>query len=75
MESNQEPKVWASLGQTINLGNFENVKIDIGLSGIPINCTPEFMEEQLNSASKTLEQIVFRLAQELQQRARDVRDG
>lgn len=75
MNDNNEPKVWASLGQTINMGNFENIKIDIGLSGIPINCTPDFLESQLGAASKTLQEIVYRLATELQARAREVRGG
>lgn len=69
----EQPTVWASIGQTINLGNYENVKIDIGLSGIPVDCTEEYLDEQLASAGDTLKKIVFKLAEELQKRAKEVR--
>jgi hypothetical protein len=67
------PAVWASLGTTINIGNFENYKIDIGVSGIPIDATPEVIKARLDQAKLTLQQVVFSLAEELGQREQDVR--
>lgn len=32
MEKNEEDKVWVTISRTINLGNYENIKIDAGMS-------------------------------------------
>lgn len=32
MEKNDEDKVWVTISRTINLGNYENIKIDAGMS-------------------------------------------
>lgn len=32
MEKNDEDKVWVTISRTINLGNYESIKIDAGLS-------------------------------------------
>lgn len=32
IETNSEDKVWVTLSRTINLGNYENIKIDAGIS-------------------------------------------
>ena len=32
MEKNDEDKVWVTISRTINLGNYENIKIEAGLS-------------------------------------------
>lgn len=66
-----EPTVWASLGATINTGNYENQKIDIGIAGVPINATPEYLEEILNKATITIHSVVERLAEDMSQRMHD----
>lgn len=68
-------KVWASLGQTINTGNFNNIKIDIGVSGIPTDCTEAAFQEIMRGAHATLEKVVFTLADQLAQRVKDVKDA
>lgn len=69
----KEPTCGASLGTTINVGNYENYKIDMWLTGIPVDATPEYVAERVQDSKKTLEQIVFGLAEELGQRILDVK--
>lgn len=60
--------VWASLGMTINTGNFENQKVDIGVAGLPVDASPEFIAEQLDKAKLTLHTAVEALAAEMTRR-------
>lgn len=69
--NDSQPTVWASVGATINLGNFENQKIDIGVAGIPINASPEFLAEKLSQATVTLHTVVESLAQEMSRRMKE----
>lgn len=64
-------KVWASLGATIQTKPFENQKIDIGISGIPVDASPEFIEKQLEKATITLHTVVESLAKEMSRRLRE----
>lgn len=32
MEKNEEQKIWVTISETINLGNYENVKVEAGFS-------------------------------------------
>lgn len=72
-EETKVPTCGASLGTTINVGNYENYKIDMWLTGIPVDATPEYVAERIKDSRKTLEQIVFGLAEELGQRILDVK--
>lgn len=72
-EENKIPTCGASLGATINTGNYENYKIDMWLTGIPIDASPEYVAERIKDSKKTLEEIVFGLAEELGQRILDVK--
>lgn len=65
MNKESEPTVWASIGTTVNTGNFENIKIDVGLSGIPVGSTDEYLAHKLQEANLTLEKVVSILAQQL----------
>lgn len=67
----ETPKVWASLGCTINTGNYENQRIDIGVAGIPINATDEYLVQILEQASATLHKIVDGLAVEMGRRLQE----
>lgn len=64
----QEPRVWASLGCTITTRQYENVKIDIGVSGIPIDCSPEHLAVILKGAQLQLQRVVDSLAEEMSRR-------
>lgn len=70
-EENTKVTVWASLGATINLGNYESQKIDIGITGIPIDASDEFIAERLAKANVTLHTVVESLAQEMGRRMRE----
>ena len=70
------PTVWASIGQTINLGNYENIKLDIGVSGVPVGASEEYIAEKMDAAQKTLHQVVEALAMELKRRVtEDIKRG
>lgn len=71
MDPDSGVRVWASLGMTINLGNYENQKIDIGLTGIPVDASPEWIQEQLTKAEITLHSVVEGLAQEMGRRLKE----
>lgn len=64
-------KVWASVSRTLNMGNYESLKIDLGVTGIPVGASEEYIEEQLNQAEMTLKTVVDHLAQELGRRIHD----
>ena len=48
-KNNQEPdKVWASVQSTVNLGNYENIKIDLGYSrSLKENENPSKIREEI----------------------------
>lgn len=72
-EVSKVPTCGASLGTTINTGNYENYKIDVWLTGIPVNATPEYVADRVKDSKKVLEEIIFGLADELSQRIMDVK--
>lgn len=71
----QEPEVvtgptfWVSSGVTANLGNFENIKFDIGVSGIPYNATAEEREQILATSQEGIHEVVEFLTNMLIDRA------
>jgi hypothetical protein len=73
MEETKSPTAWASLGATVNTGNFENTKIDIGVSGIPIDATPEQRAAMMELSKKTLYEVVMTLGEELGKRIQDIK--
>lgn len=74
MEADPKPTtVGASLGATINLGNYESQKIDAWITGVPINATDEQLELLLSQANITVERVIMALATELNRRIMDVR--
>lgn len=70
-ESETPIRVWASLGATINLGNYESQKIEIGVTGIPVDASPEFIAERLSQATVTIHTVVESLAQEMGRRMKE----
>lgn len=65
VENNTRPTCWASFEATINLGNYQNEKIAIGLAGIPINATSEEIEVLLEGGKATIEMVVEKLGQKM----------
>lgn len=58
-------RVWVSMGTTINTGNFENQKLDIGISGVPVGASQEYIDEMLKRAIMTSQDVVYVLAKEM----------
>lgn len=75
MEENQEPKIWASMSRTVNLGNYESLKLDMGVSGIPLAATKEQIKEIMDSADKTLTQVIYALAEDLSKKVEEATGG
>lgn len=73
VEENKTPTVWASLGTTINIGNFENYKIDLGIAGVPVDASPELTQQYIEQGKKTLYAVVMGLGEELGQRMKDIK--
>lgn len=59
------PTVWASVGGTFRTRDYENIKIDVGLAGVPVGCSEEVLQELLLGANVTLQRLVDALATEL----------
>lgn len=70
LELEQKPNitVWASLGATIRTADYENQKLDIGVRGIPVGASDEFIATQMEKAKETLHAVVDHLAAEMGRR-------
>lgn len=71
MPDDPKTTVWASIGQTIATRQYENIKIDIGVSGIPVSCSDEELNQRLEAASFTLDRVVNALATQLARRVKE----
>ena len=60
-----KPTCWASMEATINIGNYQNEKISVGLAGIPIDTTAEELEVLLEGGRATIEMVVEKLGQRM----------
>lgn len=61
----RQPTVGALIGGTFRTADYENIKIDVWLSSVPINCSDEYLREMLVGANVTIERVVGALAEEL----------
>lgn len=73
MEENKSPSVGASLGATINTGNFENYKIDVWLTGVPVGASEEYIKSLHEASKDTLFKVVMILGEELGNRIEDMK--
>ena len=62
---NLEDKVWVTVTYTVNLGNYENIKIDGGRSVTVGNCDPE----------KLLDDIMDRMVKKVVAKGENVREN
>lgn len=69
----EEPRstVWVSIGRTVNLGDYNSVKIDVGLSGVPYDATDQEIAERMQQANTTIEKITVGLIEELSRRVKE----
>lgn len=75
MAESDSPKIWASVGTTINTGNYENYKIDIGVTGVPIDATPEQTAKYLEMTRMKLFEVVASLGEQLIMQEHAIREG
>lgn len=61
----RDERIWVSLGTTINTGNYENQKIDIGITGVPVGASQEYIDNLMARAIVSSQQVVLALAQEM----------
>lgn len=74
MDNEPRPTVWASLGTTVNIGNFENQKVDVGISGIPADASDEYLTEILDRSRNTIKTVINELANELFEKVKEIKD-
>lgn len=62
------PKIWAGISMKVNIGNYENQDISLGISGIPYDAykNPEMMQEILASGQLTIQSAMNVMAGEIQ---------
>lgn len=58
-------RVWVSLGATIKTGDYENQKIDMGISGVPVGASQEYIDELMKAAIMTSQQVIGAMAEEM----------
>lgn len=68
----EDVTVFSSMGATINIGNFQSQKIDVGIAGVPINCTPEHLAELLQGGKVTITTVIEMLALELSEKVEEL---
>lgn len=73
IDPNAKPKFWVNVGATVNIGNFENMKIDMGISGIEYDATSEDIENIMESAQVGIHEVVESLMLKVIDRARDIK--
>jgi hypothetical protein len=74
-ESMRGPRIMVVLGTTANIGNYENIKYDIGLFGVPINASLEEIDAICEAGNARAEVIMDHLGARLLQRVRDVKEA
>lgn len=71
----QGPTVSVHLGTTANIGNFENIKYDIGLDGVPFDASDEDIEAIMNQSLATQQSMMDRMGAHLLARVAAVKQA
>lgn len=72
-EGNAKPKFWASVGATINIGNYESMKLDMGVSGIDYDASSQEIERIMASADVGIHETIEALMIKVIDRAREIK--
>ena len=67
--------VYASLGTKINTGNYENIDVSFGVSGIPIDASDEYITAAAQKAIGRIESLLEPMFDELATRIEGVKRG
>lgn len=73
MPDSGPPTVWVGLGTKVNIGNYENVSVDIGLSNVPVDITDEELTNRILQANMTIDKMINGLGEELNRRISDLK--
>lgn len=65
------PKMFVSFGGKINVGNYESRDLNWGLSGVPVDCSAEFLQSVIEAALSRQQIIMNAYAGELDRILRD----
>lgn len=72
-DPNAKPKFWTSVGATINIGNYESFKIDMGVSGIDYDADSTEIERIMGAAEVGIHETVEGLMNKVIDRAREIK--
>lgn len=73
VDPNAKPKFWVNVGATINIGNYESMKLDMGVSGIEYDATSEDIERIMASADTGFHEVTEALMTKIIDRAREIK--
>ena len=61
----EAPKLYASIGMKVNTGNFENKDLSFGISGIPVDCSAEYLQQVIEAGISRQQIVINAFAAEL----------
>lgn len=61
----EEPTVWASISTTIKTRDYENIKLDFGVAGIPLGASAETITQALGTIQQCNEALAAELSRKL----------
>lgn len=64
-EQEEKPKFFVSFGGKINVGNYESRDLNWGISGIPVDCSAEYLKEVTEAAIARQNYVINAFAGEL----------
>lgn len=65
--SDTEPTVWASISTTIKTRDYENIKLDFGVAGIPLGADQATIVKALGTIQEVNEALAAELSRKLQE--------
>lgn len=60
----EKPKFFVSFGGKVNVGNYESRDINFGISGIPVDCSGEYLQQVIEAAISRQQIVINGLAGE-----------
>lgn len=73
--NSNRPTFSVRLGTTVNLGNFENIKYDIGMDNISVDATEEQLRADCGAGTERANFVMDLLGQRLYDRVREVKEA
>lgn len=64
-ESKGPPTVWAGMAAKINIGNYESNDVNFGFSGVPVDCSAEYLQEVIAAGIARQQVMIQAMAAEI----------